>query len=225
MTYYQDNKEEIKKKQKEYYQNNREEILVREKKYYQNNREEILVKGKKYYQNNREEILVKGKKHYQDNREEILKRQKISSVKYREANREILLAKQNIYSNTERGFMSGLWNSIKRSSKRKNLINKFKDFDEFYNHWLEQKSRYGMKCPATGVEMTTIKGVNKPGEQKRTMTNISSDRILSTGDYSPENLIFTTWKYNNAKNNITPKMAQAFLTIVKERYGPVEDIE
>jgi len=59
---------------------------------------------------------------------------------------------------------------------------------------------------------------------KRIMTNISTDRILSTGGYSPENLIFTTWKYNNAKNNITPNMAQAFLKIVKERYG-TEDIE
>ena len=56
------------------------------------------------------------------------------------------------------------------------------------------------------------------------MTNISTDRILSTGDYSPENLIFTTWEYNMAKNNITPNMAKAFLTIVKERYG-TEDIE
>jgi len=28
-----------------------------------------------------------------------------------------------------------------------------------------------------------------------------------------------------AKNNITPNMAQAFLKIVKERYGPVENIE
>ena len=192
--------------------------------YYQNNKEELLVKGKKYYQDNREEILKRRKEYNLKNREKINKRQRIYSVKYRKDNREILLVKQNIYYNTERGFMTALWNSIKKTSKKHKKINKFKDFDEFHNHWLEQKSRYGMKCPATGVEMTTIKGVNKPGEHKRTMTNISSDRILSTGDYSPENLIFTTWKYNNAKNNITPKMAQAFLTIVKERYG-TEDIE
>ena len=199
--------------------------MSRGKEYYQNNREELLVKRKKYYQNNKEEILKRQKEYYQNNIEKISKRKRICSVKYREDNKEILSVKQNIYYNTERGFMTALWNSIKKSSRKHKRINKFKDFDEFYNHWLEQKSRYGMKCPATGVEMTTIKGVNKPGEHKRTMTNISSDRILSTGDYSPENLIFTTWKYNNAKNNITPKMAQAFLTIVKERYGPVENIE
>jgi len=193
--------------------------------YYQNNREKILVKRKKHYQDNREEILKRQKEYNLKNREKINKRQKIYSVKYREDNREILLVKQNIYYNTERGFMTALWNSIKTSSRKKNLINKFKDFDEFYNHWLEQKSRYGMKCPATGEEMTIIRGENKPGEHKKVITNISTDRILSTKGYSPENLIFTTWEYNNAKSNITPNMAKAFLTIVKERYGPVENIE
>ena len=183
------------------------------------------MKAKEYYQNNKEELLVKRKEYYQNNKEEINKRQKIYSAKYREDNKEILSVKQTIYYNTERGFMTSLWNSIKRSSRKKNLINKFKYFDEFYNHWLEQKSRYGMKCPATGVEMTTIKGVNKPGEYKTVMTNISTDRILSTKGYSPENLIFTTWKYNCAKSNITPNMAKAFLDIVYERYGPVENIE
>jgi len=194
------------------------------KEYYQNNREELLVKRKKYYLDNREKTLKRQKEYNLKNREKINKRQRIYAVQYRKDNREILLVKQNIYYNTERGFMTALWNSINISSKRKNLINKFKDFDEFHNHWLEQKSRYGMKCPATGVEMTTIRGENKPGEYKTVMTNISTDRILSTEGYSPENLIFTTWKYNSAKNNFSPKMAQAFLKIVKERYGR-EDIE
>jgi len=192
--------------------------------YYQKNREELLVKRKKYYQDNREETLKRQKEYNLKNREKINKRQRIYAVQYRKDNRQIILARQKIYYNTERGFMISLWNAIKTSSRKHKRINKFKDFDEFHNHWLEQKSRYGMKCPATGVEMTIIRGENKPGEYKTVMTNISTDRILSTGDYSPENLIFTTWKYNNAKNNITPNMAQAFLTIVKERYG-TEDIE
>jgi hypothetical protein len=194
------------------------------KEYYQNNREKILVKRKKHYQDNREETLKRQKEYNLKNREKINKSQRIYSAKYRENNKEIILVRQNIYYNTERGFMVKLWNSIKRTSKKHERINKFKDFDEFHNHWLEQKARYGMKCPATGVEMTTTVGVNKPGEHKRVMTNISTDRILSTEGYSPENLIFTTWKYNNAKNNITPNMAKAFLRIVEERYG-TDDIE
>jgi hypothetical protein len=109
--------------------------------------------------------------------------------------------------------------NIKKSSKKHERTNEFKNFDEFHNHWLEQKARYGMKCPATGVEMTTTMGINKPGENKKIITNISTDRILSTEGYSPQNLIFTTWAYNSAKCNITPEMAKAFLRIVKERYG------
>ena len=76
-----------------------------------------------------------------------------------------------------------------------------------------------MKCPATKEKMTTKRGFTKPGEkQKRIMTNISTDRIIHTKKYTPQNLIFTTWGYNNAKHSMTPKMARAFLRIVGERY-------
>ena len=194
------------------------------KEYYLKNREEILIKRKKYYQDNREYTLAKCKEYNLKNREKINKRQRIYSVKYREDNKEILLIKQNIYYNTERGFMVKLWNSIKRSSKKHERINEFKDFDEFYNHWLKQKATYGMRCPATGVEMTHTIGTNKSSVgNKRIMTNISTDRILSTKGYSPQNLIFTTWAYNSAKCSITPEMAKAFLRIVGERYGDINE--
>ena len=189
------------------------------KEYYLKNREEILIKRKKYYQDNKEYALSKQKEYNLKNKEKINKRQKIYAVGYRKDNKEILLIKQRYYYNTERGFMVNLWNSIKRSSKKHKRINEFKDFNEFYNHWLEQKARYGMKCPATGIEMTNTIGTNKPGEVKRNMTNISTDRILSTEGYSPKNLIFTTWLYNRSKCDITPEMAKAFLRIVGERYG------
>ena len=193
------------------------------KKYYLKNKQEILIKRKKHYQDNREYTLSKQKEYNLKNREKINKRQKIYSVGYREDNREILLIKTKIYYNTERGFLMKLWNSVKRSSKKHNRINEFKNFDEFYNQWLGQKARYGMKCPATGVEMTHTINVNKPTvRNKRIMTNISTDRILSTEGYSPKNLIFTTWAYNCAKSNISPREAKAFLRIVKERYGTDE---
>ena len=196
------------------------------KEYYLKNREEILIKRKKYYQDNREYTLSRQKEYNLKNREKINKRQRIYSVGYREDNKEILLIRQNIYYNTERGFMMKLWNSIKKSSKKHNRINEFKDFDEFYNHWLKQKARYGMKCPATGVEMTHTIGTNKSSVgNKRIMTNISTDRILSTEGYSPKNLIFTTWAYNCAKCNITPEMAKAFLRIVGERYGDINETQ
>ena len=194
------------------------------KEYYLKNKEEILIKRKKYYLDNKEYMLLKQKEYNLKNKEKISKRQKIYTVGYRKDNKEILLLKQNIYYNTEKGFMVKLWNSINKSSKKHNRINEFKDFDEFYNHWLKQKATYGRRCPATGVEMTTTIGTNKPGEYKRTMTNISTDRILSTKGYSPQNLIFTTWAYNSAKCSITPEMAKAFLRIVGERYGDINNV-
>ena len=194
------------------------------KEYYLKNKEEILIKRKKYYLDNKEYMLLKQKEYNLKNKEKISKRQKIYTVGYRKDNKEILLLKQNIYYNTEKGFMVKLWNSINKSSKKHNRINEFKDFDEFYNHWLKQKATYGMRCPATGVEMTHTIGTNKSSVgNKRIMTNISTDRILSTKGYSPQNLIFTTWAYNSAKCSITPEMAKAFLRIVGERYGDINE--
>jgi hypothetical protein len=89
--------------------------------------------------------------------------------------------------------------------------NGFKNFDEFYNHWLKQKSN-NKSCPATKVKMTTKRFFNKPGKRKtKCMTNISVDRILFY--YSPKNLIFTTWQYNCDKGGLSPKGARFFLKL------------
>jgi hypothetical protein len=156
------------------------------------------------------------KKRYQQNKERLTKQ----ILTWRENNIERYEETTKKRRNTEMGYLKTLWQSVKDSGKH----NSFKDFDDFYNHWLEQKKIFGMKCPATGIEMTTKSMFNEKGNYKRCETNISKDRILSSMGYSHQNLIFTSWKYNCAKGNITPKMAQAFLTIVKERYG-TEDIE
>jgi hypothetical protein len=164
----------------------------------------------------REEHLAKRKKYYLENREEICRANLISNARYRKNNPEKIKESLFKYANSEKGYFVGLWNVIQRRKE----LNLFKNFYEFYNHWLEQKAKYGMKCPATGQKMTTKRGLTKPGEkQKRCLTNISTDRILCSKKYSPKNLIFTTWRYNNAKHSITPKMAIAFLKIVEERYG------
>ena len=148
-------------------------------------------------------------------KEKILKKQREYQRKYRKNNKEKIKKSVFVYSNSEKGYFVGLWNVIKRRKE----LNSFKSFDKFHNHWLEQKAKYGMKCPATKEKMTTVRGINKPGEYKKIMTNISTDRIICTKKYTPQNLIFTTWRYNNAKHSITPEMAKAFLRIVEERYG------
>ena len=119
------------------------------------------------------------------------------------------------YLQTEMGFFTGMFHTMKKSIHYD--ATEFPDPDSLIQHWHRQKEIYGTKCPATGVEMTMIKGQGKP-----TSTNISKDRILCFKDYTKQNLIFTTWKFNNDKNATTPKMARFILKIAKERYGTDE---
>ena len=131
-----------------------------------------------------------------------------------EKNRAIAKA----YRRTEQGYFNELWNNIKKSRHRHN----FKDYNDFFQCWLDQKAVHGMSCPAPGETMTMIRYRDGDKARKQTLTNISRDRILCTQGYSKKNLIFTTWKYNNSKNNLSPKGAKAFLRIVRERYGTDE---
>ena len=181
---------------------------------YQKNKEHIKECSKEWRKNNIEHKKEYDKEYYQKNKESLTKR----ILTWRENNIERYEAQRKKRRNTERGFMRTLWQSIKDSGRD----NSFKDFDDFYNHWLEQKKIYGMKCPATGVEMTTKSLFNKKEKYKRCETNISKDRILSWMGYSHQNLIFTTWAYNKRKGSVTPKLAKAFLRTVKERYGTDE---
>jgi hypothetical protein len=195
------------------------------KKYYQENKIKISIQRKKYYEDNKETLKEKKKIYFLKNREKLLKWQREYMKEYRKNNKKKVLESKRKYYSTERSYFVSLWCTINRLNGRKNWKtvkekNGFKNFDEFYNHWLNQKSIYGMKCPATGVKMTTKRFFNKPGERtQKCMTNISVDRILSSKNYSPKNLIFTTWQYNCDKGVLSPKGARFFLKIAEERYG------
>jgi hypothetical protein len=75
----------------------------------------------------------------------------------------------------------------------------------------------------------TIANKEEYGEKyvksKNCITNISPDRILKWKGYTKENVIFTSWYWNNIKNQITPGIAKTFLSIVKARYGTEEIYE
>ena len=139
------------------------------------------------------------------------------SKKHKQTQSKNKLKKQSLeYRQTEKGFFQELFHAMRSSHHY--VASEFPDRESVIQHWKEQQKIYGTKCPATGVEMTMIKGNNR----KRTMTNISKDRILSWKGYTKINTIFTCWKYNSAKNSMTPKDAKAFLRIVKERFGTDE---
>ena len=121
------------------------------------------------------------------------------------------------YRNSEKGYFRELFQSVKKSAHGC----EFKTYDEFFNCWKEQEKIYGMKCPYTGIEMTRIKCTNTG---KKTLTNISKDRILSSRPYSKQNLMFVCWEINSSKGNISPKTAKRYLELVKERFG-TDDVE
>tara|TARA_R110000824_G_scaffold366655_1_gene555342 strand:- start:476 stop:1075 length:600 start_codon:yes stop_codon:yes gene_type:complete len=119
------------------------------------------------------------------------------------------------YAETEYGFFNQMFNAMKKSINYDST--EFPDTSSLIKHWHQQKKIHGKKCPATGVEMTMIKG-----QGKSTLTNISKDRILCFKPYTKQNLIFTTWKFNNDKSSTTPKMAKFILKITEERFGTDE---
>jgi len=139
--------------------------------------------------------------------------------KWKEKNKEHSRLDAHRYKSTERGYFKELWQAIKKSVHGC----EFKNYEEFFNCWEEQKKIYGTKCPYTGIEMTRIKGLNVGGIRKKsTFTNISKDRILSSRPYSKENIMFISWGINNSKGNIPPKIAKQYLKFVKERFGTDE---
>jgi len=114
---------------------------------------------------------------------------------------------QQKYVESERGYFMELWGGIRTSIHG----NQFKDFEEFFNCWIEQEKKYGLKCPYyPHIEMTRVKG-----KGKITNTNISKDRILSSMPYGPKNIMFICWKANNEKGNVTPYLAARYLDFVE----------
>ena len=135
---------------------------------------------------------------------------------WRKNNREYKLKKDREYKSSERGYFKEMWQAIKCSKHGC----EFKDYDEFFNSWVEQQKTYGKKCPYLNIEMTTKKGVQSfYGKKIKTCpTNISKDRIDSKRPYSKNNLMFVCWKVNSMKGNLTPLVAKRFLGFYKERF-------
>ena len=151
-----------------------------------------------------------------------------NSKKWKSKNKARIREKQIQYRETEQGHFRELWNGVRKSV----YGNKFKNYEEFFQCWVEQQKIYGTKCPYSGIEMTRTRNkesnINNDGikTRKRTynQTNISKDRILSSRPYSKENIMFVSWAINDEKGCISPKTAKRYLEIVKERFG-TDDIE
>ena len=116
------------------------------------------------------------------------------------------------YVNSERGFLMGLWNSIK---KRPTNLTKKSFFKLAESH---KKRMKGWRSEYSGDQMTMQRSIGLNGEKKRIRwTNVSVDRIDNHRPYSYDNIIFCTWKENNEKGAMPIKLMHRVLEIIEER--------
>ena len=132
-------------------------------------------------------------------------------LKYRERTKEHKYKIDYKYLNSERGYMRSLFASSRKNARYKNLPFKF-TWEEWWEHWLNQKKKWEWKCPYTKINMTHIRGNNN----KKTKTNISADRINVKHGYTPVNTIFCTWAANDSKGSISIDMCEAIIDLYKE---------
>ena len=113
------------------------------------------------------------------------------------------------YIQSEKGYFKALYNTIK-TSKKGSL---FQDFDEFMECWRNQQMLYGERCPYyPHIQMTKIKG-----QKKKTITNISVDRLVNTLPYDKNNIMFVSWKANNEKGDVSPYLAEKMLEFIDNK--------
>jgi len=127
----------------------------------------------------------------------------------------------NKWNNSEYGYIMNLYSSAHKEFKSGRRGKKIPfDFtkETWWQHWLKQKTEYGMKCPYSKVTMTTSRGRGRgTSGGKNTPTNISKDQIWPGRGYTPMNLIFCTVKFNHDKKGITPDGCEAVTDVHSQR--------
>ena len=119
------------------------------------------------------------------------------------------------YKESEKGFCDILWQSIKKSSKKRGAINFIKNRDHLLELWNNHKKEYGPHCRYTGVELTTKRSMGKGWKPSRP-TNLSIDRIDPRLPYEEGNIVFCTWEFNNRKHGVTPDDCKRILKVYEE---------
>ena len=128
---------------------------------------------------------------------------------------------------TEKGYFTKMFNKMKKSRHKV----EFESREELLEHWHQQKAIYGMRCPITGDLMTMIRKMEKGRQGVRTGTNISPDRLLSSMNYTKQNVLFVTVEFNLAKGPLkgyrvhrlfNSQIADNYLKILRERFPGME---
>jgi len=117
------------------------------------------------------------------------------------------------YKNSERGWITNLFNSIKKKTFSKDPTRARKislghydlhfTKEQFFEAWAAHKKKYGgMFCGYSGVLMTHERSKLKDPLRNQSH-NISVDRLDPNKPYTLDNVVFCTVHFNNKKGSIT----------------------
>ena len=133
---------------------------------------------------------------------------------------------KTIYTLEERFFRKTYSNILWRVNNEKELVGltEFTSAKQLEEHWNNQKEKYGMKCPYTGIEMQIpdIRNKNRSkdkvkGKRKYVDNNVAVDQIWPGKGYTFMNTVFCSYKFNREKNKITPDGCQAVIDLYNLR--------
>lgn len=140
-----------------------------------------------------------------EHKEKMKEYYKKSTIKNKEKRKETLKK----YTNSWRGFASGMLQSMKTRSKQKGF-----DWDDAW--WsldlIEEKIKNG-KCEKTGI-LFELEKKEKHNEKRPFVPSI--DRKDNTKGYEPSNVQFVVWIYNAMKNSFKEKDVEWFITQLKK---------
>jgi len=131
---------------------------------------------------------------------------------------------QVTYSNTEKGFITNLFNGIK-SKVNKTRYKKFSEEEKnkhrchvtkekFIELFEKHKKIFGYTCALTGVPV--VLKVTNHSESNKSNT-LSVDRLNPEIGYTEKNIIFVSSKANQMKNAVTKDLCIAILKAYEER--------
>lgn len=158
-------------RRQQHYQNNKEDLKFKQKNFYEENKEEILERAVIWRDDNREILRSRQRIYYKENKEEIRRKDKI----YRDKNREIINLKQKQYRKENKEHLNSLqktWrekNKDKLDSQRKIWVeNNKEDLRLKQNKWQKEKRQNDVAFKLRhDISISVNKAIKKEGGKKR----------------------------------------------------------
>jgi len=129
-----------------------------------------------------------------------------------------------LYFNTERGYLTNIYNSIKQkvykvrynnfSEKEKDKYRCHMTKEQFFQLFEDHKKIFGYTCALSGEPIVHKTTSHKDSNKSN---SVSVDRLDPRLGYTAENIIFVSSKVNNNKNAVTKELCIAILKEYEKR--------